>query len=104
MGRPGTFKPGHSGNPGGRPKKVLEVLELARDESIASIEALVRIRDESDDPKAVVAAANAILDRGLGKPVQPVESKVEVTHGTREMSRAQLMAIAAGAEGEHVEH
>jgi hypothetical protein len=101
-----AFQKGQSGNPGGRPKKVREVMELAQDESVESIRALVRIRDECDDPRAVVAAANAILDRGLGKPMQPSEAKVDVVHhNAKEMTRERLLAIAAGEErGAETEH
>ena len=65
---------GVSGNPGGRPRAVVEVAELARLETTASIRALVRVRDsEASPPAAVVAAAIALLDRAWGRPQQAVE-------------------------------
>src|SRR5882672_21451 len=73
VARPGTFKPGQSGNPGGRPKAIMEVIELARQETLASIGALIRVRDGVETPPAaVVAASCALLDRGWGKAKQPV--------------------------------
>lgn len=70
-----AFKPGQSGNPGGRPKVVAEIRELAQLEGPASIAALVRLRDGAKTPPAVKAvAAQAILDRGYGKPTQPLEN------------------------------
>ena len=51
-GRP--FKPGQSGNPGGRPRVLRDVQELARQKSPEEIEALSNImRDEKADPSAV---------------------------------------------------
>jgi hypothetical protein len=64
---------GQSGNPGGRPKAIVEVAELARLETAASIRALVRVRDAEDTPPAaVVAAATALLDRAWGRPTQMI--------------------------------
>ena len=68
-----AFKPGVSGNPGGRPKAVKEVQELARKYSRRSIRALARIVQESPDDRARIAAAEALLNRAWGKPTQSVE-------------------------------
>lgn len=63
---------GQSGNPGGRPKDLKEIQDLARALCPKAIRCLDRIMDDNDAPHAArVAAANVILDRGLGKPVQP---------------------------------
>jgi hypothetical protein len=64
------FKPGQSGNPGGRPKGWAEVNALARQHTAAAIEALVK---SLDDRRTRVQAAQALLDRGWGKPMQAVE-------------------------------
>jgi hypothetical protein len=71
-GNPNWTK-GVSGNPGGRPRAVVEVAELARLETTASIRALVRVRDsEASPPAAVVAAATTLLDRAWGRPQQSI--------------------------------
>jgi hypothetical protein len=71
-GNPNWVK-GVSGNPGGRPRAIVEVVELARRETAASIAALVRVRDAEDTPPAaVVAAATALLDRAWGRPPQAI--------------------------------
>ena len=92
-GRP--FARGQSGNPGGRPikprtieqrKLEADVRMLARDrgaEAIDKLVALMRgvVRVEIDrkpvemlvPPMTQLAAANAILDRGYGRPQQAVE-------------------------------
>jgi hypothetical protein len=71
IGKP--FKKGRSGNPGGRPKVVAEVKELARAHTGEAIETLVSIMtNPKSAPAARVSAANALLDRGYGKPPQHI--------------------------------
>lgn len=70
------FMPGQSGNPGGRPKAVVNVQELARQHTTAAVRTLV---EALRDPKLKVAAATALLDRGWGKPVQPLQSENQST-------------------------
>lgn len=67
-----AFKPGQSGNPGGRPRELKEVLEAAREHSEEAIERLAYWM-RTDDPRASPAAAQALLDRAWGKPTQPTE-------------------------------
>lgn len=62
------FKPGKSGNPGGRPKGEGEVRALARQGTVEAIERL-KYWMRSKNPKASVTATIALLDRGWGKPV-----------------------------------
>ena len=70
------FKKGQSGNPGGRPKVVAEVKELARAHTGKAIETLVSIMDNPKAaPAARVSAANALLDRGYGKPPQHITAR-----------------------------
>ena len=53
-GRP--FKPGKSGNPGGRPKAITELREMAREHSAAAIKTLTAALDSEDDRVRIVAA------------------------------------------------
>jgi len=65
----GKFAPGVSANPGGRPKQLKEVVELARTHTKSSIEALVEIRDDrTAQAMARVKAAELLLGRGWGQP------------------------------------
>jgi Family of unknown function (DUF5681) len=71
IGKP--FKKGQSGNPGGRPKVLAEVKELARAHTGEAIETLVSIMtNPKSAPAARVSAANSLLDRGYGKPPQHI--------------------------------
>jgi hypothetical protein len=90
------FVKGQSGNPGGRPKVVGEVQELARSHTADAVTTLAEImRDTAAAPAARVAAANALLDRGYWKPLQ--SSTVSVRRvNAREMSDDELAAIALG--------
>ena len=71
--RPTAWKPGQSGNPGGRhadPVR-LTVTELAKQHTEAAIMALVAALSE---PRERVPAATALLDRGWGRPKQHIEA------------------------------
>jgi hypothetical protein len=68
-GRP--FEKGKSGNPTGRPKDSGDIKELAKQYTAEAIERLV-FWMRSDESKASVPAANALLDRAWGKAAQAV--------------------------------
>lgn len=73
-GRP--FQPGQSGNLNGRPRGHAKA--LARKHTPEAIEALVAALQ---CPKERVAAAVALLDRGWGRPTQPVEADLDLQQG-----------------------
>jgi hypothetical protein len=94
-GRP--FPGGMSGNPGGRPKVIAEVRDLARQHTRKAIGTLVKVMQSGESDSARVAAANALLDRGFGKPRtdQPVTLD-EMGGGLADQGRAVLRAMASG--------
>ena len=68
-----AFKPGQSGNPGGRPKAIQNVVEAAREHSALAITTLADISRDAGQPAAArVAASGILLDRGWGKASQPI--------------------------------
>ncbi len=89
---------GQSGNPNGRPKKHTTIAQLAEDSSERAIRKLAKLID-SDDEKVALAAAQAVLDRAVGKPKQ----SMDVNPGKKsaaDYSESELLTIAGlGGEG-----
>lgn len=67
----GSFKPGVSGNPNGRPKSLKEITDLAREAGPDAVKRLIKL----SKGKGAVAlqAARALLDRGYGRPSQSIQ-------------------------------
>ena len=69
----GRWQPGHSPNPSGRPKALIEVIELARKHTPEAIAALASIMNNKEAmDSARVKAAEVLLDRGWGKAPQHI--------------------------------
>ena len=84
---------GRSGNPGGRPKALADVQAYARQQTNRAIDVLAAIMiDEKASPAARIAAANALLDRGYGKPTFIVDT-FDDTRDVREWTTAELDAF-----------
>jgi len=85
------FKKGQSGNPGGRPKAVKAVEEVAREHTPLAMQTLAEIcRNQKAPAAARVSAAAHLLDRGWGKPKQDVT--LNGTVDVRSLSDAELDA------------
>jgi len=99
-GRP--FQPGKSGNPGGRPAVVGHIKDLARKQADQAILTLAEICADIEAPhSARVAAAQALLDRGYGKPTQYIEDKANpIDDLNDDDQRALLAALTALAASE----
>ena len=64
----GRFVAGHSGNAGGRPRDEHKLAELARSYTIEAIDTLVDVMRNGKDDRVRGTAAQALLERGWGKP------------------------------------
>ena len=90
-----TWRKGQSGNPGGRPKAIVEVAAAARERTVAAIDVLTEImRDVEATSSARVSAAVALLERGWGKA--PAIVTLLHSHDMKGLSDAELLAIALG--------
>lgn len=93
------WKPGESGNPGGRPKQVVTLTELARTHTKAAVETLVAIMQDPNEAGASrVTAANSILDRAWGKPMQMVLANTEASPNALHLIAAQVISREIGEE------
>jgi len=70
------FRKGKSGNPGGRPKVLGELQELARQHAPEVIAELARLAVKARSETARIAAGRELLDRGFGRARQSMEVSV----------------------------
>jgi hypothetical protein len=69
----GTWKPGTSGNPTGRPKLHPDIIALAKDHSPEAFKRIIRLMKDADDHPTQLRAAQYVIDRAYGKPHQAVD-------------------------------
>ena len=70
----GRFRKGYSGNAGGRPKKEQNIASLARSYSTQAVEAFVELMRNARDNRLRGTAAQALPDRGFGKPKVEIQN------------------------------
>lgn len=91
-GRP--IQKGQVLNPGGRPKEVAHVKELARTWTSEAISTLAEIMGDASAPhSARVKASESLLDRAWGKSESTVN--VKQANDVRELSTAEILAALA---------
>ncbi len=94
------WKPGQSGNPRGRAKKTPEaraVESLARASSKDALDTVLSIMQTGDGDRVRLAAALAVIERGIGKAGDTLPEPVDVPEGATLAERAQAVADAAMA-------
>jgi hypothetical protein len=69
----GGFKKGKSGNPGGRPRALASVMHEARRHTPEALKTLLKLMRTAESESVRLNAAEALLSRGWGKPVQAVQ-------------------------------
>jgi hypothetical protein len=94
------FKKGQSGNPGGKPKELKEIQLEARRLGPQALATLAKVCKSGKSEAARVAAANAILDRGYGKPPQFLTGDPDRFRTAADITDDDLVAIIiAAADG-----
>lgn len=74
-----AFKPGQSGNPGGRPKRTqeeIDLIEACKAKTVEALSVIESIMYSGENERNKLTAALAILERGWGKPTQPVQGEM----------------------------
>jgi hypothetical protein len=72
------FKPGKSGNPDGRPKLPPELKDTLRGLSPRAVEILTEIMENPESqPAARIRAAEIILNRAYGMPLQEIDATIK---------------------------
>ena len=95
-----TFAKGQSGNPGGRAKALLpdgqSVQDLAREHTADAIDTLAKVMSDGTAPQsAKVAAAEALLSRGWGRPTQSIDLEVRDDTGAASLLESARRRAAA---------
>ena len=71
-----AFAKGKSGNPGGRPAKTVEELDLiaaCKQRTPEALSVILYVMNNGEQEKNRLVAAQSIIERAYGKPVQPQE-------------------------------
>jgi hypothetical protein len=110
------FAKGKSGNPGGRPKEVGDIRELARAHTPMAIATLAEIAAGGRSEMARIAASDSLLDRGYGRPTQMLANDPEnpfpagvqfympANHRERETPTETTAAVNGARNGKNGSH
>ena len=96
---PFAFKPGQSGNPGGRGGEYYEAQEICRDAAPEAARVIIELL-QSDDDRVRLMAAKEIFDRAFGRPKEfnpkgEPDALAGLTSAQQKARVAELLAFAA---------
>ena len=95
------FKPGQSGNPGGRPKIPEDVKMAFRAACPEAVEILIGImRNPKEKTPYRLDAIKTILDRAYGKPVQAQDISFDMDSTADVMAQIRRVAMEYANDGQ----
>lgn len=89
----GSFKPGVSGNPAGKPKQYAEIVELVRNKSKENIARLVKFAESADDEMVALRATQYLHEIAWGKPKETIDFSGQLNHSADDSVKHLLAAI-----------
>lgn len=96
----GGKRPGSGRKPGTPNKATLELKDLARQYTTDAVKELARLATNAESESARVAAIRELLDRGYGRPTQPIGGDpdnplVMVDASPRDKLASRIAGVAA---------
>jgi peptidyl-tRNA hydrolase len=87
-----TWAKGQSGNPKGTPRGIREAAALAREHAPWCIKQLQHMAKHDKSAGIRIRAMELLLERGLGKAIQPVDNNASLTELLDAAERSDLLS------------
>lgn len=92
MAQHGGARPGAGRKKGGVSQIKRDLASLAKEHAELALQVLVQVATASESDAARVSAANALLDRGYGKPAQSIALSGDEENPIVSVTRIELVA------------